>query len=105
MRDPSPIRKDAERTLGDILGAALAAVRPSAEQELWEHARYRAARELASQIAPLLAVTQSQVFDALCTVPDNMLSLLETPEGWAALASYIAADFDAEAPRYAPSIH
>jgi hypothetical protein len=95
-----------EPTLGDILSAALTAVQPAlSEQELAERARYHAALELADQIAPLLAVTQAEVFDALCSIPDNMLSLLETPEGWAALAGYIAADFHMPLISYQPTIN
>lgn len=103
-----------EPTLGDILSAALTAVQPDlseqelaeqAEEDLAERARYHAALELADQIAPLFAVTQADVFDALCSIPDNMLSLLETPEGWAALAGYIAADFHMPLISYQPTIN
>jgi hypothetical protein len=103
-----PISNELEPTLGEILGAALAGVLPDPEideQALAERARYHAALELAEQLGPLFAVTQAEVFDALCTIPDNMLSLLETPEGWAALAGYLAADFRMPLISYQPTIH
>src|SRR5678809_818029 len=81
---------------GGIIAAALAAQSQGeapASTAMDDLARLRSAWRLADQLAPLFSVTSGDVFDALCTIPDNMLSLLETPEGWTALSGYLAADF------------
>ena len=63
------------------------------------------AAELARQLAPLLMLGEIEVFDCLCTVSDNMLSLLDTPEGWSALAGYVAAQLGMCSPHYCPTMH
>ena len=98
---PIPLPGD---TLGDILAAALN--RGIAERrELDERARYCAGFMLTRQIAPLIGATETEVWQALCTVPEPMLDFLQTPEGWSALARYIAADFDGPALNYMPTRH
>lgn len=94
-------------TLGEILGAALSRIETDAEAEarLAERARWHAAWELADQLAPLFSVEAGEVFDALCRVPEEMLSLLETPEGWAVLAGHIAPRFHLPVVTYHPTIH
>ena len=42
---------------------------------------------------------------SLCSVPDNMLSLLDSPQGWTALAGFIACDLGIAAPDYCPKVH
>lgn len=46
-----------------------------------------------------------EAWDALCCVPANMLCLLESPQGWSALADYIAAYLGTPAASYAPTVH
>lgn len=119
-----------ERTLGEILGEALTrpspagqvaeqdggfpaaivswmiapAVEAAARQRLAADAQYRCALALSDALAPVLRCTSAQVFDALSYVPDNMLSLLCSPEGWSALAQFVAADLGAPCLNYKPTI-
>lgn len=78
-----------EPSLGEILGAALSgcSVAPAIDS-----ARYASALELATLVADRSALSFSEAWDALTFVPDNMLSLLDSPQGWSSLASWIAAD-------------
>ena len=84
---------------GSLLGSLL---RPSVSDE---RACYLAAIELARQAAPVIGASEAYVFDALTFVPDNLLDLLRSPEGWTALASFIAVDFGCAMNAYAPTVH
>lgn len=77
----------------------------SRENAAFARAQLASARELSRQYAPLLGVSPAEVFDELTQVPDNMLALLNSPEGWAALASYIAIDLGDSQPFFAPTVH
>lgn len=98
-----------EPTLGEILSAALAAeaVRFDVQREkrLAARAQYLSARELAREVAPRFGCPPDEAFDALTYVPDNMLTLLHSPEGWSALAEYAAARLGVAAPGYRPTCH
>ena len=89
-RQPSP---------GSLLGSLL---RPSISDE---RACYLAAIELARQAAPVIGASEAHVFDALTFVPDNLLDLLCSPEGWTALTSSNAAEFGCAMKAYAPTMH
>lgn len=108
LTDLPPIQSE-EPTLGEILGAVLqaAASEPDVSHDdgLAARAQYQAALDLSDQLAEVLAVPSGEVFDALCSIPDNMLVLLESPEGWTALAGYIATDFGVPIVTYRPTIH
>jgi hypothetical protein len=88
-----------EPSLGEILGEALRAA------PLVDDFTFRGAQVLARDLADRLGVLEGDIFNALCTIPDNMLPLLRSPDGWAALASFIAADFGTALNNYTPSIH
>ena len=88
-----------EPSIGALLGSLL---RPSVSDQ---DSRYLAAVELARQAAPVIGASEADVFDALTYVPDNMLDLLRSPEGWTALASFIAVDFGCAMNAYAPTVH
>ena len=60
---------------------------------------------LSDDLAPLLGKRSDEVFDVLGTMPNEMLSLLSTPQGWTTLATYVAGRFDLPAPAYAPKLH
>lgn len=92
-----------EPTLGEILGAALAGTFEPVFDPM--DAQAIAAADLAAAIAPRLRSDFDEVWDALCRVPDNMLDLLHSPQGWMALASFIASDLGAEPPDYEPTKH
>lgn len=82
-------------TLGDILGAFLSAYDPEVEKRIEARAQLASAYELSRRLAPLLRVGEEDVFQALTYVPDNMLPLLKSPEGWAALSALVATDLGA----------
>lgn len=68
-------------------------------------AQVACAYELANQIADAAGLCPEQTFDALTFIPDNMLSLLNSPEGWAALAQFVAADLGVQGLNYRPQVH
>jgi hypothetical protein len=70
-----------------------------------EQAQYAAACHLSRDLAAGFGVRWDDVFDALTLLPDNMLDLLHSPEGWTALASYVAADMGMATPQYRPEVH
>lgn len=45
------------------------------------------------------------LLDALAYVPENMLALLDFPEGWSALAEMVAADLGVSSFGYRPTVH
>lgn len=91
-------------SLGTILSMALQST--SAPQGwLAETARFHSAQVLAADVAGELGVEVAEVWDRLTCVPDNMLSLLENPQGWSALATYLAEDFGRVLDGYAPTVH
>lgn len=112
----------AEPSLGEILGEALAGPRPLSfveqvvvaaitDQAFLEVeavnnlAMFRSACMLSSDIAGLIGSTADEVYDVLGHVPDNMLELLKSPQGWTTLAGYVAGDLGRPMPDYRPTIH
>lgn len=63
------------------------------------------ARHLASGLAARTGVAACVLFDALAYVPENMLSLLDYPEGWSALAEVVAADLGMGPVGFRPTVH
>lgn len=68
-------------------------------------AQVASARTLADALAAALHRPSAEVFEALTYVPDNMLMLLGSPEGWSALAQFVAADLGAPCLNYCPTVH
>lgn len=68
-------------------------------------ATYRSARALACDVAGAADLSADMVFEALTFVPENMLGLLASPEGWSALAQYVAADLGLFCLCYRPTVH
>lgn len=64
-----------------------------------------AAVTLAREVAGLLGYPVDDVWWALCNVPIAMAKLLDSPEGWSALAGYLACDLGMPDPEYRPRIH
>lgn len=115
----------AELTLGEILGEALAEGRPlgmaeqivmnaitgaiAEEQRLIDYIETQAmvgsAWALAGQLAPVVNATAEEIYGVLGTIPDNMLELLKSPQGWTALAGYVAGDLGRRMPDYRPTLH
>jgi hypothetical protein len=99
-----PIRL--QPSLGDNFGAALAVADPHREaKRLAGEPVYRSALELSRQLAPRIRSTPAGVFDVLCHMPDAMLTLLATPQGWALLADYVARDLGAASLTFRPTVH
>ena len=107
--NPVPPEIRIEPTLGDILGAAIAGeaarILEVEEQKLAAKAQYLSAWRLADDLAPVLGVLPDDVFNALTYVPDNMLGLLCSPEGWGMLAEFVAGRLNIVSPSYNPAIH
>lgn len=81
------------------------ATRKAEEQRQAVHSVYMAGCRLSDDLAPLLGKHSDEVFEVLGTMPNEMLSLLATPQGWTTLAIYVAGRFNLPAPAYAPKIH
>lgn len=60
---------------------------------------------LAREVAATLGVPLEDAWWSLCNVHDNMLALLDSPQGWSALAGYIACDLGLDAADYLPKVH
>jgi hypothetical protein len=61
---------------------------------------------LAREIAIALDATVTEVFDQLCTLPDNVvLPMLSSPDGWRTLAVFVAGRLDRDPPSYSPTVH
>lgn len=94
-----------EPTLGEIISALLSppVVRLSPVDDL--AVMQVIGRHLAGRIADLTGLGAEQVWDAMCHLPDNMLSLLESPQGWTVVASYIASGERVPDPFLKPTVH
>ena len=68
------------------------------------HGAYSAASRLCAEIAVALDAPRGLVERALCT-SDNLLVLLETPEGWGTLARHVAAVLGLDPPDYQPALN
>ena len=81
------------------------ATRKAEQERQAAHSVYMAGCLLSDDLAPLLGKRSDEVFDVLGSMPNEMLSLLATPQGWSTLATYVAGRFDLPAPAYAPKLH
>lgn len=66
---------------------------------------YLCAAEISRHAGGLIGVSESDAFDALTLVPENLLALLQSPQGWTTLAGMIAADLGADLPAFQPTVH
>lgn len=90
--------------LGDILAAALREDRARAGGWFMDD-RYIAATALAGVVAGATGLPYAVIFDQLTRVPEAMLELLQSPEGWGSLSSYLAAHLGAPPIHYLPTRH
>lgn len=81
-------------------------------QLAWENLEHKrrlgeaySAKTLALQIAQASPLDYSEVLTELLYIPKNMRGLLESPEGWATLAQFVAADLGVPPISYSPQIH
>ena len=72
--------------------------------QLAEQAQHLVAEELARQVAPTLDRSPAVVFGALCQVPENLLILLHSPQGWTVLCGYLATALDSDL-SFIPTVH
>ena len=85
---------------GDFMAAILLPI-PFDDSE----ARIIAARVLAEHIAAEQGRNYSDVWAVLIRVDDRLLSLLDSPAGWAALSSMVSATMGGAGNLLNPSIH
>lgn len=78
-------------------------IEPIVEAEHW--ARQVAAGALIDEIAEAIDMPANMVWQALSTVPHNMLCLLDSPQGWTALAGFVACELGVCAPDFLPAVH
>ncbi len=94
-----------EETLADIPALSLVE-RPDRDRMKREaDAQLIAARTLCAQIAPALGIETSAAFKEISFVPDNLLTLLHSPEGWGALVDYVAQSLGKPPPNYKATVH
>ncbi len=66
---------------------------------------YLCAAEISRRAGGMIGISEVEAFDALTFVPENLLALLQSPEGWSALARMIANDLGTDIPPFAPTVH
>lgn len=103
---------DVGATLGEILAAALTGVvrtPDEIEQEAlnraYADAQLTTSRALARLLSAHLGITEDEAWGSICTVPDNLLSLLCSPQGWTAIADMVAADNQLAGSAFLPTVH
>ena len=77
----------------------------SSAARLADLARFVSAQVLAADIAGELGEDQATVWNSLTLIPDNMLSLLDHPQGWSAMAAYLADELRRAPTGYSPTVH
>ena len=70
-----------------------------------EVARFVSADALARDVAGMLGLDFCDIWGSVIRIPDNVLTLLDSPQGWTALGAFVAEDFGCELPGYAPTVH
>jgi len=78
---------------------------PDAAAEVVYWSRQVAAGTLITEVADWLGIDIDLVWQVLCAVPDDQLGLLDSPQGWSALAGYVAVELGVVAPAYMPVVH
>lgn len=63
------------------------------------------AKHLISGLSDRTGVPSIVLLRALTYLPENILSLLDYPEGWSALAEFVAADLGLAPCGYRPTVH
>lgn len=63
------------------------------------------ANQLVSGLSARTGIASGVLLRALSYLPENMLSLLDYPEGWSALAEFVAADLGLAPFGYRPTVH
>lgn len=63
------------------------------------------AHHLVSGLSAWTGVAPCVLLRALTYIPENMLSLLDCPEGWSVLAEFVAADLGLSPVGYRPTVH
>lgn len=97
-------------TLGETLGRVLTENARFSEVEapepvLTPDPLMHTAAQFARAMAFAGSLSFDEIWDVLITVPDNMLSGLNSPEGWAALSAYVGQSCGIIEPVYIPSVH
>lgn len=84
---------------------AVAAAEKAACAAVDHWAREVSAHALMEEIAGRLGVDRDLVWNVLCGVPDNLLTLLDSPQGWSALMGYVSGELGAVAADFKPVVH
>jgi hypothetical protein len=93
-----------EPTLGDILAAALGH-QPELPPISDLQAHSVAAENLSATLHGLGVAAATEAWRLLAQMPPNLLNLLESPQGWTALASMVAAEVGQPEPGFKPTVH
>jgi hypothetical protein len=82
--------------------------RSAAEAVIERHQRAGlrlAALEVSRRASERLDIGVDEAWNRLCDLPDNLLGLLDFPEGWTALVAIIAQEAGLPSPHFVPSVH
>lgn len=63
------------------------------------------ANHLVSGLSACTGIASGVLLRSLSYLPENMLSLLDHPEGWSTLAEFVAADLGILPVGYRPTVH
>lgn len=93
-----------EQTIADAVSDAVAAAHEAAiDPQAW--LQDMAALQLAYDLADEFGVPVGDVWYSLCNLPQNILTLLESPQGWSTLSAVVAFDMGLPATGYGPTVH
>ncbi|WP_324740105.1 hypothetical protein U8326_10045 [Tsuneonella sp. CC-YZS046] len=68
-------------------------------------AQFHSAAELTRQFSEMTGVDRRVVFGRLTTIDLNLLALLGSPQGWTAIAAFMACELGISAPDLVPTVH
>jgi hypothetical protein len=63
------------------------------------------ALQLAYDLADEFAAPVGDVWFSICNLPENILVLLDSPQGWSALSAVVGFDLGLPASGYGPTVH
>jgi hypothetical protein len=89
-----------------LIGSIIAdAIRQDEEAHLELWVRSVSAMALADEVGPMIGRLADDAYHSLLKIPDNLLPMLDSPQGWSALAAYVAGDLGVPHVDYFPTIH
>lgn len=77
----------------------------TAQADVDHAARSVAACALVAELAGQTGLGPDAIWGAMAAIPYNLQSLLDTPQGWSAVAGFVASELGVLPPDYMPAVH